>query len=263
MAALVPAIDLAEAVVKQFVSHYAKRQLKASTAREVERILVREIVQPWRGRRLSQITRADIHDLLDGIVARGSPVTSNRTLAWLRRMCSWAIERGLIIANPFAGIKPPAAERARDRVLSDDELKAVWEAADALEPVYAGFIKLLILTGQRLREVSEMEWKEIDLNAKLWTLPAARAKNCHRVTKTGLVDRRAALLEIVRAAQPATVRQIFYLASVRGIVAKDEGGYSRVQIDLVDMRRSGQLPYGWIVDHTRWQRRPATVRQHR
>ena len=80
----------------------------------------------------------------------------------------------------------------------------------------------------------------------------------HRVTKTGLVDRRAALLEIVRAAQPATVRQIFYLASVRGIVAKDEGGYSRVQIDLVDMRRSGQLPYGWIVDHTRWQRRPVT-----
>jgi hypothetical protein len=45
---------------------------------------------------------------------------------------------------------------------------------------------------------------------------------------------------------------------VRGIVAKDEGGYSRVQIDLVDMRRSGQLPYGWIVDHTRWQRRPVT-----
>src|SRR4029077_1223366 len=59
-------------------------------------------------------------------------------------------------------------------------------------------------------------------------------------------------------AQPATVRQIFYFVSVRGIVAKDEGGYSRVQIDLVDMRRSGQLPYGWIVDHTRWQRRPVT-----
>jgi integrase len=176
-AALIPAIDLAEAVVKQFVSHYAKRQLKASTAREVERILVREIVQPWRGRRLSQISRSDIHVLLDDIVARGSPVTGNRTLAWLRRMCSWAIERGLIIANPFAGIKPPAAETARDRVLSDDELRAVWEAADALEPVYAGFIKLLILTGQRLREVSELEWKEIDLDAKLWTLPGVRAKN--------------------------------------------------------------------------------------
>jgi hypothetical protein len=80
----------------------------------------------------------------------------------------------------------------------------------------------------------------------------------HRVTKPGLVDRRTALLEIVRAAQPATVRQVFYLASVHGIVAKDESGYSRVQIDLVNMRRSGQLPYGWIVDHTRWQRKPVT-----
>ena len=59
-------------------------------------------------------------------------------------------------------------------------------------------------------------------------------------------------------AQPATVRQIFYLASVRGIVTKDEGGYDRVQIDLVEMRRSGQLPYGWLVDHSRWQRRPVT-----
>jgi hypothetical protein len=90
----------------------------------------------------------------------------------------------------------------------------------------------------------------------LFGIPIKNPKR-HRVTKTGLVDRRAALFEIIRAAKPATVRQIFYLASVRGIVAKDEGGYSRVQIDLVDMRRSGQLPYGWIVDHTRWQRRPA------
>jgi integrase len=71
----------------------------------------------------------------------------------------------------------PAAETARDRVLSDDELKAVWEAADALEPVYARFIKLLILTGQRLREVSELRWKETDLEKRVWTLPKERAKN--------------------------------------------------------------------------------------
>ncbi len=80
----------------------------------------------------------------------------------------------------------------------------------------------------------------------------------HRVTKSGLIERREAIFGIVRAAQPATVRQIFYLASVRSIVAKDESGYDRVQGDLLAMRREGQLPYGWIVDHTRWQRRPVT-----
>src|SRR5438105_3171117 len=89
-------------------------------------------------------------------------------------------------------------------------------------------------------------------------IPSKKPKR-HRASKTGLIDRRAIILEIVRDAQPATVRQIFYLASVRGIVSKDDSGYDRVvQGDLLTMRRDGQLPYGWIVDHTRWQRRPVT-----
>ena len=120
--------------MKQFVSHYAKRHLKASTAHDVERILVREVVAPWRGRRLSAVGRADIHELLDDIVARGSPVSANRALSWLRRMCGLAVERGLIEANPCTGIKAPAAEMARDRVLSDDELLAVWRAGESAMP---------------------------------------------------------------------------------------------------------------------------------
>jgi Arm DNA-binding domain len=114
-AAAIPANDLVEMVAARFVSHYAKRQLKAGTAKEVERLLDKEIVGLWCGRRLSQITRADIHALLDDIIERGSPVTTNRALAWLRRLCSWAIERGQIIANPCTGIRAPAAETARDR----------------------------------------------------------------------------------------------------------------------------------------------------
>jgi Arm domain-containing DNA-binding protein/integrase-like protein len=120
--------DLVEAVTTRFVAQHAKRKLKAATAAEVDRLLNKEIVTPWRGRRLSQIGRADIHTLLDGIVERGSPVAANRTLAWLRRLCSWAVERGLIEASPCAGINTPATETARDRVLSDVELAAVWRA---------------------------------------------------------------------------------------------------------------------------------------
>jgi integrase len=177
-AALVPTgLDLIETVTSRFVAQHAKRKLRPATAREIGRLLEKEVVAPWRGRRLSQIGRADIHGLLDGIVARGSPVTSNRVLAWFRRMCAWAIERGLIEVSPCAGIRAPAAETSRDRVLSDDELKAVWRAADALETPYNGFVKLLILTGARRSEVAGMCWKEVDLGAKHWTLPAARAKN--------------------------------------------------------------------------------------
>jgi integrase len=170
-------LDLIETVTSRFVAQHAKRKLKPATAAEIERLLGREVVAPWRGRRLSQITRADVHELLDSIVARGSPVTANRTLAWLRRMSSWAIERGLIEVSPCAGIRAPAAETSRDRVLSDDELKAVWRAAHALETPYNGFVKLLILTGARRSEVAGMMWREIDFDARFWTLPAARAKN--------------------------------------------------------------------------------------
>jgi hypothetical protein len=170
-------LDILEAVASRFVAQHAKRKLKPATAREVERLLEREVVAPWRGRRLSQIGRADIHDLLDGIVERGAPITANRTLSWLRRMCGWAIERGLIDVSPCAGVRAPAAEKGRTRWLSDDELRAVWRAAGALGAPYDAFVRLLILTGARRSEVARMAWREVDLRAKLWTLPAARAKS--------------------------------------------------------------------------------------
>ena len=74
------------------------------------------------------------------------------------------------------GIKPPAAEGESDRVLSDEELRAVWRASDALEQPYGAFIKLLVLTGARRNEAARMRWSEVDLEAKTWTLPAARAR---------------------------------------------------------------------------------------
>ncbi len=173
----VPANDLVEHTVKQFLQHYARRHLKAGTAKEVARLLDKEVAEPWRGRRLSEIGKADIHNLLDGIVERGSPVTANRTLGWLRRLCGWAVERGLLSANPCAGVRPPAPETARDRILSDDELAAVWKATGVLEQPYAAFVQMLILTGARRNEIAGMLWPEVDIAAKLWKLPKERSKN--------------------------------------------------------------------------------------
>ena len=79
-----------------------------------------------------------------------------------------------------------------------------------------------------------------------------------RATGAELQLRRMALYEIVEAMRPMTVRQVFYQATVRGIVEKSEGGYDRVQTDLAVMRRAGDLPYGWLADNTRWQRKPVT-----
>lgn len=85
----------------------------------------------------------------------------------------------------------------------------------------------------------------------------ARPIRC-RSTKAEVERRRARLLEIVEAMKPMTVRQVFYQATVRGLVEKSEAGYTKVQSDLVLMRRSGLLPYAWLADNTRWQRKPTT-----
>lgn len=79
-----------------------------------------------------------------------------------------------------------------------------------------------------------------------------------RATKAEMLDRRAALLNIVAEGRPMTVRQVFYQATVHGIVEKAETGYNKVQTLLADMRRDGDLPYDWLADSTRWMRKPET-----
>ena len=135
---------------------------------------------PWIGeRRVGEITRRDIRDLIDGIVDRGSPVGANRTLAVLRRFFAWLIERDVLSKSPCAGLKKPTLERSRDRVLSDDELVLVWRAAERIDFPFGPLVKLLILTGQRLGEVAGMRRAELDLRGKSpsWTIPAERVKN--------------------------------------------------------------------------------------
>src|ERR1700730_18004907 len=174
---VLPARDMVEKVAAQFLARHVK-DLAPATVREVERILTKEIIPAFSGQRLSEIKRPDIIEWLDGIVDRGAPVFANRTLSWLKGLCNFAIARGLIETSPCAGIKAPGGrETPRDRVLSDGELAAVWQGAEGFEWPYRGLVHLLILTGQRRNEVSELVWREIDFDAKIWTLPAARAKN--------------------------------------------------------------------------------------
>ena len=80
----------------------------------------------------------------------------------------------------------------------------------------------------------------------------------HRSTKAEVEHRREALFDLVATMVPMTVRQVFYQATVHGLVEKSDDGYDRIQRDLVLMRRAGTLPYNWLTDNTRWQRRPRT-----
>ena len=72
-----------------------------------------------------------------------------------------------------------------------------------------------------------------------------------RASKEQVNARKWALHDIVEMQYPMTVRQVFYQATVKGIIAKTEQGYDTVKTELGDMRKDGDLPYGWLVDNTR------------
>jgi integrase len=147
----------------------------------------------WRRRPIASISRRDVLDLIEGIVSRGAEVQANRTLARLRALLNWAIEKDRVAASPIARMKLPTQEKTRDRVLSDDELRWLWQACEEAGWPFGPLVKLLILTAQRRNEVAGMTWAEVDFAKGLWTIPRHKAKN-DRVHEVQLSEAAIAVL---------------------------------------------------------------------
>lgn len=162
-------------VAAEFIERYAKPRNR--TWPETERLLTKADLAPWQNRDLRTITRQEILAVLDRMVERGAPIQANRLVATLRRFFGWSVERGILDASPAASLKPPSAEQARDRVLADEELRAIWLAAEEIGYPLGPAVQLMILTGQRRSEVLEAEWQEFDLVRGLWSIPRERVKN--------------------------------------------------------------------------------------
>lgn len=167
--------DLVRKVGADFIEKWHKPRNR--TWREVERLLELHVYPSIGGRDIKEVTKRDVLDLLDRAQANGAKVRANRVLAAVRRMFGWAVERGIIDVSPVNGIRAPAPETARDRVLSNDELRAFLHACDSIGDPFAPIVRLLLLTGQRRDEVASAKWVEMDLGDGLWRLPAERTKN--------------------------------------------------------------------------------------
>lgn len=143
---------------------------------------------------LAGLARAHVREMVKGIEAKGFPVAANRALVRIRAMLNWAMAEDLVEVNVAAGIKKPTKEAPRDRVLTDDELRAIWAASGDLAYPAQQFARLLMLTGQRRDDVRCMSWGEIDLDGALWIIPAAR----HKGKRPHLVPLAPAVLAILR-----------------------------------------------------------------
>jgi integrase len=235
--------DPLEKVVDTFIERYARPNTRSWA--ETERMLKREVVGAWKGRCLSEIGKADVHELLDAIVDRGSPIAANRVLAALRRMCNWALERGIVKASPCDGVSPPSAVQSRDRVLSDDELAEVWRACNNIRWPFGPLIQLLILTGQRRDEVAEMRWSEIDFETRNWTLPRSRAKN----DVEHVVPLSAAALEILNGL-PQITSKAGFVFTTNGTTAVNGFARAKRRLDAELAKTMPQMA-PWVIHDLR------------
>lgn len=169
------AVDLAfKSYAKTFIDDVLKVRWKAS--HKDGEALLRLYAIPVLGHKpLHQISRADIRAVLHPV--RNKVATCRNLFAVLRRLFRSAISQGDIMASPIEGMEPPPLPAKRDRVLSDEELRIVWKATEPLGYPFGPLFRLLLITGQRLEEVSALEWSELDRAKQEWILPAGRAKN--------------------------------------------------------------------------------------
>lgn len=163
-----------ETLWQKYMLHVGSR---LRSAHEKERIFHRYMLPVLGGLRVTEIGRKQALKVIDDLVDRGKLQMADKVRQDGAAFFQWLLEREHVDRNVFAGIRKACANRViRTRVLSDDEVKAIWHASTT-EGRWGHWIKLLILTGCRNMEVRGARWSEFDLDRSLWTIPAERSKN--------------------------------------------------------------------------------------
>lgn len=204
--------ELAELYLKE----YARPRKKTVT---MDELVIRSDVLPAIGdRKMVDIRRADIAAVIRRVTGRGSRSMANRTLEIVRTMFGFAVGEGLIETNPAKDVPKPHRETPRQRTLNDAEVKAIWTAAEKGSAQSCAALKLLLLTGRREAEVVGMRWRDLDLEAALWRVPAEANKSgrADLVPLSGMVVDILRGLEAGRRAEDETV--------FRGKRRGDKGG---------------------------------------
>jgi len=157
-----------------FIRTHCAQHQRESTRKETERLLTKHFA-PLDRKLLSAITTAQITGILDGLL--DTPSEAQHAFKAARTFFRWAERRGYC-KNPCT-MAAPAREKARERVLTDDELKQVYTAG---EGSFGQIVRLLILTGQRRTEISALRWEHVDLDKAEISLPPEAVKNGRRHT---------------------------------------------------------------------------------
>ena len=162
-----------EKVLRAYMAH-KKTALRPRSYVEVERHLLTH-AKPLHGLQMAKVDRRNVAALVTEIAAASGPTEANHVRGSLSAFFAWAMREGLVEANPVIGTNKATENKARERTLSDNELRDIWAALPADD--YGDIIKLLALTGQRREEIGGLMWAEVDLDEEVILLPGERTKN--------------------------------------------------------------------------------------
>lgn len=191
-----PAVDAVSfgTMVEDYVELYLKLNIRSW--KQQESCLNQPALNAWRDRAAAGIEKREVIAVLDDLVAAGKPHAAVNLLKAIKALYNWGIDRDLVTANPCDRVRKPVQTTERDRVLNDDELARVWNSARQLPQPWASMIGMMMLTGQRRTEVSNMSWSEIE--GDTWIIPRERVKK-DRPHAVPLTAGALALLEPLRA----------------------------------------------------------------
>ena len=166
-----------EKMATLFLDHYEnEKDRRPSSVRLAKLVVNNHLLPKLRGKPMPRIGRADLQSVIDAIPTKQRGMR-RAVFAYSSVLFGWAAKRGDIVGNPLIQMSKPEAPNARDRVLSDGELKLIWQSSETLGQPFGPFFRLLTATGQRRAEVAGMRWAELDRPTATWTIPTDRAKN--------------------------------------------------------------------------------------
>jgi integrase len=183
------------AAARDYIEHYAQPRIRRWREQahllglhpDELSVIPRSLVDRWGARPVTEIDGHDIHGIVDETRQRGAPgierradgPTESRARAMfgcLSKLFGRLLQQRRIETNPCASVHRPEAAQARDRVLTRDEVAQFWTATDKVGEPFGAALKLLLLTGARLNEVSRMTRAELNDDG-IWSIPGARTKN--------------------------------------------------------------------------------------
>lgn len=166
--------DLFKIVLEEWLK---KDQAKNKSVHQVKMAMYLHALPALGNMSVTSITKRDVNKMIDKVVDAGSPVAANRILAYMKRFFSWCKERDILDQSPVEAIKLPSKENDRDRVLNLGEIKSFWISCDKMGYPWGPIFQLLLLTGARLKEISQASWSEISISDRILDLPGSRTKN--------------------------------------------------------------------------------------